>query len=123
MVESMMQTALCRIDVFILSLRFVKLFNVHKVEPHCLSPLRPTFSPRKHLIVEGSIKESLDNVLGKHSSHRCRFLTVRLNSVNFDSCSTSVSSHCKTATWSSFTFLVGLGEMRSAIDATCSLLI
>ena len=41
-------------------------------------------------------------------------------SENFDSCSTSVSSHCMTATWSSFTFLMRFGDVSLAIDAACS---
>ena len=127
MVESMMQTALCRIDVFILSLRFVKLFNVHKLNrTFCLLSGQllfhaSTYTSSKLFIVEGSIKESLDNVLGKHSSHRCRFRTVRLNlrqlRLVLDECQLTF------ATWSSFTFPVGLGDMRRAIEATCSPLI
>ena len=48
------------------------------------------------------------------------FTLSATTSENFDSCSTSVSSHCMTATWSSFTFLVRFGDMNFAVDAICS---
>ena len=48
------------------------------------------------------------------------FTLSATTSENFDSCSTSVSSQCMTATWRSFTFLVRLGDMSLAIDAACS---
>ena len=48
------------------------------------------------------------------------FTLSATTSENFYSCSTSVSSHCMTATWSSFTFLVRSGDVSLAIDAACS---
>ena len=45
-------------------------------------------------------------------SSRCRPLPPR-------TCSTSINSHCMTATWSSFTFLVRFGDINLAIDAAC----
>ena len=48
------------------------------------------------------------------------FTLSATNTENFDSCSTSVRSHCMTPTWSSFIFLVRFGDMSLAIDAACS---
>ena len=126
LVESIVRTALYCIDVFIVSLRSVELPNVHRLNSIvCLlsGQLLSHVSSNTNselFVMEGSVKESLEYVLGKHGSRRCCFTLSGTVSVNFDSCSSSVSCHCISATWSSCTFLVHLGDMSRAIDAACS---
>ena len=119
-------TLLHCIDIFVFTFGFVDLPDVHGLSSTACNLSSQLFShTSRHTIsklftVEWSIEESLEYVLGKHGSH-CRCLhTVATTSENFDSCSTSVSSHYMTATWSSFTFLVRFGDLSLAIDAACS---
>ena len=87
------------IDIFVLSFGFVDLPNVHGVELHRSHLVQPASLPHmqtrdfKFCILERSIEESLEHILGKHGSHcSCFFTLSATTSENFDSCSTSVSS-------------------------------
>ena len=118
-------TLLDCVDMFVLSLGICRSVQCPRVGFHCSHLVQPASLPhmqtREFFILEGSIEESLEYVFWEAWISLQLFFTLpATNSENFDSCSTSVSSHCMTATWSSFTFLVRFGDMSLAIDAACS---
>ena len=73
LVGSIMLTALLNcIDIFVLSFGFVDLSNVHGLSSSHMC--RHTIS--KFFIMERSVEESLEHILGKHGSHCSCFYAV-----------------------------------------------
>ena len=101
----------------VLSFRLVDLSNVHGLS----STVRVLFSQflshicrhaiSKFFILESPSRNLSSTSLGSVALIAAVFTLSATTSGNFDSCSTSVSSHCTTATWSSFTFLVRFGDI------------
>ena len=119
-------TLLDCIDIFVFSFGFVDLSNVHGLgstvrvlSSQLLSYIcRHTIS--KFFKLERSSRNLSSTHLGSMALIAAVFTLSATTSENYDSCSTSVSSHCMTATWSSFMFLVRFSDMSLAIDAPCS---
>ena len=75
----------------------------------------------KFSMLDRSVEESLEHILGKHSSHCSFFYAVSYHLLRTLTRAQQVSVPiCMTATWSSCTFLVRFGDMSLAIDAACS---
>ena len=128
LVGTIMQTALSNcIDIFILSFGLVDLPNVHGLSS-TVRILSSQFSPPRmqthdfEVLHDGKVRLRISRAHPWEAwfSLQLFFTLSATTSENFDSCSISVSSHGMTATWSSFTFLVRLGDMSLAIHAACS---
>ena len=104
LVGSIMRTALLKcIDIFVLSFGFVDLSSVHRLSS-TVRILSSSFFPRSYTIQRG---RGPSRNLSSTSLGRMALIAgvFTLSATTSDSCSTSVSSHCMTATWSSFDVL------------------
>ena len=126
LVGSIIRTApLYCVGIFVLILRIWRSARCPWVELHRLHPVQPASLPHMQthdfkVLHHGEVHRGIVGVcLWEAWLSMPVFMLSAATSDNFDSCSTSVSSHCMTATWSSFTILVRFGDMSLAIDAAC----